>query len=427
MQKMNQNIIQKNLFRALIPGKELVDSRKESDYLNYLIGLSSVINFYDQENRLNGSWQPFLLKDPVFLLIAITKYDISNFSQLLSKIRLSKNSLIVPADNNEEKYHDLLNSIFSINYSIYRELEKWSGFMQADNTDYKVKYNTISGIERKFSKIFWAIVGLNKFIVNTYPLWNVKHPDSFRDEFSTDLWRTNMDKEPFFDVLKLNDGFNSSFSQIFDSLHVVTNDLIQFVQLLIDEATTDLSRVSSLKSNHPDTLLLRVIVKLLLKQKEAINTISSRHLDFYYREILGQIPCQAEPDTVFVDVHSGLNQIISLTKGTVFNGGTDLNSNAVNYISTTDCQVNPAVITGVQSVYKKKLESNKYQLFSTSISNFDKVTKNENGYTNNWSAFGSQNGDPLVTSFVCASPLLFLPGGNRLLTLRIKFNQLITL
>lgn len=102
MQKMNQNIIQKNLFRALIPGKELVDSRKESDYLNYLIGLSSVINFYDQENRLNGSWQPFLLKDPVFLLIAITKYDISNFSQLLSKIRLSKNSLIVPADNNEE-------------------------------------------------------------------------------------------------------------------------------------------------------------------------------------------------------------------------------------------------------------------------------------------------------------------------------------
>lgn len=425
MQRVNQKILQNNLFKALIPGEQLIDGRSEQDYLNYLVKISQVINFYNQDNTLSGSWQPFLLKDPVFLLIAISKYEISDTVKLFNKIRYRTDSKAASL-NDVEKYREYLNPLFNINYKVYDDLERWSEFMLADPTIYRVKNTVISEIETKFSKLFWAIVALNQFITTQYPEWKIAPTDSLRNVFTSGIWRTNKDKQPFYNVLGLVDKFSFSFEQVLAALSNATNELLTFVSRLMELALEDQVIVSKFKSDYPDTVLLRVIVKLLLEQNKSINSLSSRHLDFYYKTILAQSPKPAKPDMVYSDVHTGVDQLIRLTKGTIFNCGTDLNSNPVDFSSINDCVINPATIGATQTLYKKKIGSDKYQLFSTVVNGSGKVNRDDKGQIIAWNAFGEESGDPVVTSFVCGSPMFYLPGGNRTLTLKIKFVQTFT-
>ncbi|MEJ0103893.1 MAG: hypothetical protein WDO19_15620 [Bacteroidota bacterium] len=73
MDPLNQHTIISSLQKALVPAPRMIDGRTERDRLWFLSAFAGLINFYNTDNNREGSWRPFLLKDPVFLLAFISK------------------------------------------------------------------------------------------------------------------------------------------------------------------------------------------------------------------------------------------------------------------------------------------------------------------------------------------------------------------
>ena len=99
MNVIDQNSAAAALEKALVPGPSLIDGRTETERLSFLCEFASLINFYDNTNRLNGNWQPFLLKDPVFLLASISKTDYREEHQLFVKTCANLQALIDKQNN----------------------------------------------------------------------------------------------------------------------------------------------------------------------------------------------------------------------------------------------------------------------------------------------------------------------------------------
>ena len=83
---IDQNSAINSLNEALVPSPYLIDERTEQDWLYFLTEFSKLINFYNDSNTIDGNWSPFLLKDPVFLMVSISK---TNYKSLHSDYKNS--------------------------------------------------------------------------------------------------------------------------------------------------------------------------------------------------------------------------------------------------------------------------------------------------------------------------------------------------
>lgn len=79
MSGLSQNSSYESQAIYLEPNQNLIDGRTELDHLHFMARFASVLNFYNQANKLDGNWQPFLLKDPAILMAFISKTDLNPF------------------------------------------------------------------------------------------------------------------------------------------------------------------------------------------------------------------------------------------------------------------------------------------------------------------------------------------------------------
>jgi len=148
MKFINQNSAVLSLSSALDPSYAVIDGRKEIDRLKFLTDFSSLINFYDQENKINGNWNPFLMKDPVFLTASIAKVNFNKLHNQFLKTCKSLNHLINnPVIN--DKHQDIsisFNQIFNQLLSIFFRIERWSHSL--------LKIDTIEDAQHNFRNEF---------------------------------------------------------------------------------------------------------------------------------------------------------------------------------------------------------------------------------------------------------------------------------
>jgi baseplate J-like protein len=161
-----------------------------------------------------------------------------------------------------------------------------------------------------------------------------------------------------------------------------------------------------------------------------MNTITQRHLDFYYREVLQLKENPAIPDQVAVifDLAKHVDSY-QIKKGTILKAGKDDLGVERWYKVIKDVAVNKASITQLKALYvdKKtsKFPSRDHSVYTSPIANSadGKGAKIENE-SKSWETFGKDN--PLINrsfadlGFAIASPLLFLEEGQRIVT--ITFN-----
>ena len=105
MALIDQNSAIISLNTALVPSSYLIESRSETDRLNFLANFASLINFYDHTNKVNGNWAPFLLKDPVFLMASISKTPFQKIHTMYVKscLRVQKEDTTYENENIKDK------------------------------------------------------------------------------------------------------------------------------------------------------------------------------------------------------------------------------------------------------------------------------------------------------------------------------------
>ena len=63
---------------ALKEGYVKIDERNTEDFLTFANDMSGLINFYNSDNVLDGTWKEFFESDVSVLLAQVAKTDLSN-------------------------------------------------------------------------------------------------------------------------------------------------------------------------------------------------------------------------------------------------------------------------------------------------------------------------------------------------------------
>jgi hypothetical protein len=427
--------------KSLMTDTNLVDGRSESDLLNFMVEYASLINFYDKENAINGNWQPFLLKDPVFLSAQIKNFPTQKLRSIYHDIVQRVSEELTDKLTRRARFINQTNLLFEQLTYVFTSIEQWTQYMQQCPTDYLLKDYIFKELKKTYAEYFWAILDWQEFLfVKTSVFKNSVNPVewSLFANYNQLLWMSAKGKQPFWEVLgflgnevfKENLPLGSSDSDQKENLSIITtNQLLEmrldnmFQQVgekvfgFLEQITTYASGAydeNYLKAgNYPDTTLLRAFANMMTLYKKQWNGLTQKHLDFYYQDILMQQPQTATADEVFVSINvSESTTDFLLPKGTTFSAGEDANELPISFASGEDVSLNPAQIFKAYTLSASKIPNKKgmCSLNYNVLNAVNKVAKNEQGFIQKQNIFGASNPPDIATtlSTVIASPMFFL-------------------
>ena len=180
----------------------------------------------------------------------------------------------------------------------------------------------------------------------------------------------------------------------------------------------DISDIEGLGNTSPHIALFLAFLELFSISQANLNTLTQKHLDFYYRTMLQLTSLAENPDSVAaVFALSNNYDSVLVPKGTPLNAGKDNTGKDVYFLTDDDLIVNNAEIVEVKTVFVKK-DGNGSPL-DVFISE-DALTENIVDPTSPlgaWYTFGSQN-NPVKAAigFAIASPMFNLSEGRRRIT-----------
>ena len=421
--------------QALVPKPDLVDSRTEKDRLNFLVDVASLLNFYDKNNVINGNWVPFLLKDPVFLLASIAKIPFQRMYALFLNTCLT----ISPPQKDVSRIVievpvSIINQLFDQQLHIFKLLERWTYYMQRTPQDYNLKTYVIDEVKQTYSAFLWALLALNEQL---YLTKNIKgiipiDTDSY-NSYDEKIWKESKGKKPYWKVLGLDYPLETNNSYvIYEALKKSAEGLFTFLSGVVEYAGVEFDNAKVKKSAFPETTLLRTFTKLMDTYIHQINTLTRKHLEFYYRDILKEQEQLATSDKVFACVDLAKDdEKYTLKQNTLFDAGLDPDQAPIVFETIADTSLNPAVISNAYTLTKIKNTSDTAagdQLVLNQIPTPGVLLKDEEGKVESWKTFGTTEAeDPNVQtmSLVFASPMFYLSiaaGRELKLTLALSKN-----
>lgn len=226
MRQFDQHTAITALEEALVPSASLVDGRTETDNLRLLVDFASLFNFYDRTNTINGTWSPFLLKDPVFLVASIAKTQFQKVYSLFINTCLQL-EVALQDDIHTTYISNGFNQLFDQLSTVFQTIQQWTYYMQQSSLEYNLKTYVIQQVKQQQSALLWAIlalrtdVNINKIIPNIQPV------DTYLYEnYDQKIWKDSKGKTPYWTLLNLK------FSPENDYVYYFFKDFLLLVEKL---------------------------------------------------------------------------------------------------------------------------------------------------------------------------------------------------
>lgn len=427
MKGINQHRILHSVAEALVPGPTLIDGRTEQDWLRFLSEFATLINFYDQDNSMGGNWEPFILKDPVFLMAAISG---TNFAKLytlyLHACHKLEQLLLLP-----QRKKDLaisFNLLFDQLIGIFAKIRQWFHYMQQSLAHYPLKTYVEKQIRTTFASELQGVLALREALFAGQLIVGLNPVDPLLIEkfetYEARIWKEGEFKGTYWELLGLVHPIKENTpTAIFKSLTYVGEALFNFLEVVIKQAHTEFNRLKVLKSSFPDTTLLRTFINLLRIQQAQLNQIADKHLNFYYRDILRQSERRAVADRAYLIASLASKETtFSLPTGTLFDAGLDSAKQPIVFESTETVVLNPAAIPMAYTLSRSAAPNDLSYLQLQTITDPGVVKQDADGQTLCWPTLGSHEANPAIQQslgIAFASPMLLLREGTR--TLKLTF------
>ncbi|PZX49873.1 baseplate J/gp47 family protein [Algoriphagus chordae] len=179
---------------------------------------------------------------------------------------------------------------------------------------------------------------------------------------------------------------------------------------------------------NPHFSLFLAFLKLFNFAQQDINTLTQRHLDFYYRDVLRLKEKPAESDQVYLILKLAKHiQEHFLATNTAFKAGKDDLGKEILFQTTDQNVINKAEVTSLMSLYKDE----DGRLYKSPIANSaDGLGAEILSEEMQWKTFGSpstlfpnQDREVATIGFAFASPILLMGEGSRSISLKISFKR----
>lgn len=449
------------------PAYPLIDERLIQHRIVFARAYASYLRYYDANNVEEGDWQPFFENDVSVLLSVAAIQDVTYYRQ-----KIKEHYGFILDRNNKANIAGLRNHLdylFSCAASLAIALDRMKEYLPAD---IPLK-NTLKILIR--GHLAPSLVRLtefrNKGLAYTSS-WPVNKPD--KEKTAVDVHEGNevpfrifdRDAVKFSDLSKANlskdwtDGtawasyyagigetglevFGSS-AGVYDRIyHFTTHNLfsgamdhfLKAYARVVLEASKDLERTFERKDHQPHFALFLAFLKLLEEGRNTINTLTRRHLDFYYRRILRLEEKPAEPNRVHLlaELNKNVNSR-EIKAGTLFKAGKDALGKDAYFANDRDFVINKAKVAALKTVYRHKndavkntLDHQDGRLFASPVANSaDGQGAELTSEDGSWHPFHNRiykdgviseiKMPPAEFGFAISSHYLLLAGGTRTIT-----------
>ncbi len=420
--------------KALNPEYVKIDEHNFTDNLVYALGLSKLIRYYDLDNNHDGDWSAFLTDEAV-ILAAISFIKPSEFEEKFKKLSHKAISFNNPA----KKIKYLKRCFFEI-YDVAQKFDTWFKNLK-DVEDFQ---QSEVAIRNEISNIIDTKLGsaLQKFVsfVRGAALKDTLGMDldlSF-DQFSF-VWR--LEKIEPSKVIYEGKTIQEKVNNAAEALQNIFQLFYESVIYLKQKSIADLEDSLGKDTHYPEVALLLTFLKLYEIPQKNINNLTSKYLNYYYRQILKQKERQGVDDHAYLSFYLDKEaQEATVPAKAKFIAGTDDKGRNIFYQTDDEVVINKARLNKMFNVFvaKRKVHvegetlERVNNIYNSEIPIINWTEKPALNKRMSYPTFGEdQEGlgendltmQKAAVGMAIASPAFLLSEGKRELTIRVQLQK----
>jgi hypothetical protein len=397
------------LLSALDPATAPLDGKTARDRLAFVAQFARLVQFYTIHNRVEGTWQPFMLKDAAILLAAIAATD---YHSLNTQFQALTQARQLPAPARLARLPALLRLI----RHMVSTLAHWLTWLDWQPEDFPLRRFLAREVSRNLAPGLAHAHTLQQALALRH--W-APAPDTAWYKSLGPAWQVAGQMDPQAHLPADKD--EQAQTQAQTELRQIAQAMLNVVIQTVDAAAQHYDAVAAQPTPHPDTALLRVFVDLMRHQQQVLNGIGRRHLDFYYQNILQIERRSAQPDHVVVMLSPQPGQaIVSLPAGTRFAAGKDAAGAPVFFANAETAVINAARIAGAFSL-KSDPGTRPFLpgIHPAVLNDLENLCHDAAGHPVDQRVFGTPCPTPQGLGFALSSPMLLLEAGSRSICLTL--------
>jgi hypothetical protein len=406
---------------ALDPRTAPVDGKTLAQNLAFLYGFAQEIKLLSESNGLAGTWAQMLHTDPSFLLASIATTPMASFPpQYAAAINL----LQTPGDPQAQgigasRLAGLVNALGAF-------LADWVTRMPSADADPLQLNSSITAILKSslstglapWQPCIQALITLvraNPSEIAGVPLLSGSEAVT---AILAPLLPVSSTQPSFYTVLQCADYLSTLYQGMYRSVYQIQVQLSGLLPFSLD-----------LPSHQPHNALLLAFQQMMATASTAMNTLTARHLDFYYRSVLQLRPLAPVADQVFVQFT--LNKGVATAQvpaQTALIAGKGQNGANLIYQTAQDLTVNTITATRFLSVTNtgagQKVPCSGILYAAPVADSYDgQGAAFPKGAVAEWPAFSlpvQPAATPTYVGFAIADPVLIMSDGLR--SIGVAFN-----
>jgi len=396
------------------------------ELINYCFKFSKFLNYYNEENKIEGNWQEFYGSNFSIILSLLEQVDFYSYRKQFKQIFENIQSSIEINDAKETLQYlfvfltDFLNDIeqiyeLLISIDIFAFDDKLKKIALEEIVFYR---NQLNGWKGEASTILKIGASEQENIEINFTEWVAA------SDFN--IFQTEGD-----DIEKIKNGVLP--------IQIFFNELISKTRHQILVKKNALKNKISLQSNSdyytPNLALIKTFNEVYSMLKEKNNQITKKHLDFYFKKVLSQKSFEAEKDFVHLVVFPGSNyDSFLLKKNTLFTANYDNNNLLpVVYENKEDVLINQSAIKKVINLSLSYTANNTAEEKSLFTKHVDISNPQEGIGNNQMAVFGNNQTfipddsylkmHPAEIGFYLGAKILYQPNGDRFFNVSFYFKK----
>lgn len=422
---------------VLRPANVVYDERTASDWLIYLTAYAKHINYFavTDGDSPSATWEKFFDNDISMLLARMAEEQIEWLNSEISGLLTSLQKDDLTNAKAKEKFTLLFSHVFNIAFRLNNYYINLEPNLEVRE---EIQNRILTHMETRLKRLiaYYKAAGLPAqnvldAAVDTNP------PDGYQptanlaewglarvwfgSSLSTD-WQSyvnsiSADESPFKRNVLNPPGAaeKTNLAATYQLLVESVKGILKGFSSITQVARKEFDKTMSQWPDHwPDKALMLSFLKLLELYRQEINTLTTRHLDHYYKEVLQLGTKPPVADRVYLVAELAKNQIQALIReGTAFSGGKDDAGKELLYSADEQTVVNRANVVKQKAIYNTGYAVHAAQNAATADGLEAELEFPENGY----SAFGSITSPKAELGFAIASDHLYLKDGSRQISL----------
>lgn len=409
-----------------------IDERQLDDFLVFANQFADLINFYDDSNRLAGTWKSFFEKDLSINIALISREDLSQYKTDFTAAWSSITDDLTPTTED-------LSAAIKITSKLAQKIEGWYNAISDETSLNAVIYETVeSDLQQALVELISYRNGADSIAVAEGT--NLIEIDL--DHYSSDWFDPSVNYSQTTGLLGITDSkpytgtgaaaqIKASKKRFQANFEVFYNTALY----IVGEAPNHLEESLSYQYHEPHMALFITFVQLFRHAQDHLNTLTDKHLEFYYKEVLQILEREENPDQVHLvfEPAQGTEEHL-VPAGTKLDAGKDDTGKKVFFETDRDLILNKAEIAELKTIFIGRDANGVAQRVfgATKANSMDGLGAEFDGEDKSWPLLGEDQegkaaGEASMPDadlgWAISSPVLRMEEGDRDIRVVVKYKK----